>query len=842
MEKNISSRMNNNLLFKRFDLTYKLVLLLLISLGTVFTSNSQEVPIQNYSVDVNGVVQLEVNSTSNNYYILEVRHHSDSNFVHQVSMTLGEDGTTTLRESLRNYPIDHYRVLEYSRFTPIDSDEDGIDDITEYNDLPALSPNNSAQQVPFEDGVVSIDNTTTFDSISLKQALVLDGKEFVKFAITGFNSAHPQIYFINMNTHFLHADFSNATGINFLGTDVIKGQVILHPTTVSENGTLGTYAFNYSNAASYDFETVQRTQELLASNISFLKNNLSYFVYAANEADYDNELSLYQNSRVSALFESNVYAGIDYWGLNQTEGYGFFRHVTLNEVPSLKDIVLYDALPNSLPRVGGVITSIIQTPLSHVNLRAIQDNIPNAFIRDPLLNDTIADLLNHYIYFKTEQSNFVIREATVDEVNAWFDNIRPKTEQIPPLNLDHTAILPLDDIEFEMYDGYGAKSANVATMRTFGFPQGTIPDGFGIPFYLYQEFMEYNNFFNEIETIMSDPGFIADRNIRDDMLDDLRDDIENASMPNWMLDQLSTMQLSFPQGTSIRCRSSTNNEDLAGFSGAGLYDSKTHHPNEGHISKTIKEIFASLWNLRAFEEREFYRINHFIASMGVLCHPNFDDEKVNGVGVSADPIYETENTFYLNSQLGENLITNPVNNSVPEEILLEQNASPGDDPLIIQYSSLLPNDSLLLTTAQMDQMRIFLAKIHDEFEEKYFAFNNVTFAMDIEYKITVNDQLIIKQARPWVEYVAFPIGKGIRTECDFLLSPNPASDFIEIQCNDCGITSVKIVSETGRLVAEKAIDLTSDNKIGVREFASGVYHVLGYIGNQHCGTKKFVKH
>jgi len=34
-----------------------------------------------------------------------------------------------------------------------------------------------------------------------------------------------------------------------------------------------------------------------------------------------------------------------------------------DETPGSRDIVLYDALPNSLPRVGGIITSVIQTPL-----------------------------------------------------------------------------------------------------------------------------------------------------------------------------------------------------------------------------------------------------------------------------------------------------------------------------------------------------------------------------------------------------------------------------------------------------------------------------------------------
>ncbi len=824
---------------------FSLVIILLNSIYLI----GQEVPIINYSINDNGQVQLEVNSTTQNYYILKVRHSINSPFEITASMTLGEVGTTIISEPLEHYPIENYQVLEYSINTPFDTDGDGVDDITEYNNIPTQSPLNAAQPITPNNGLLFVDSFTTFKRLSVTKDLVqwsefLNGKGFMKYIIVDFDT-NPQIYFIDSEQHVLHSDFAAIVGIDILASGIKKGQVIYLPSSISNNGTLGSFAFNFSNGFSEDFDVVQRMHELLASNMPFLENNLSYYITENNDDQYQQNISLFQNSRVPVLFEADVYADIDYLGLNPAEGFGFFRQISLDEVPGSKDIVLYESLPNALPRVGGIMTSVLQTPLSHVNLRAIQNKVPNAFIRDPLAIDSIANLLNKYIYFKVEQDEYFIREATLDEVNAWFDDIRPKEEQIPPLNLDYKEILPLADIEFSMFDGFGAKCANIATMRTFGFPDGTIPDGFGIPFYFYQEFMKYNSFFEEIETIMNDPDFIADRVVRDQMLADFRAKIEVAAMPIWMLNELSILQQSFPTGTSIRCRSSTNNEDLPNFNGAGLYDSKTQRPSEGHLSKSIKQVYASLWNLRAYEERDFYRVNHFIASMGILCHPNFDDEKVNGVGVSTDPIYNTDNTFYLNSQVGENLITNPGNQAIPEEILLDKVAVSSNDFIVIQRSNLVPSDSTIFGEPYISQMRDYLTTIHDEFAILYEAVDNPYFAMDIEYKITADDQLIIKQARPWVSYILQedpPV--LIIDNFDFNIFPNPVTDYMVIECTDCALNSIQIRDITGRLMRTQNFETNTDSRIEffLSDFPSGVYILSGFVdGNSVPTSRKFIK-
>ena len=716
----------------------------------------QNVPIQSFSLNNLGQAQLEIEAQADKYYLLTAIHQPDQAYESITSITMGIDGNMIISEPLTAFPQQNYKITAHDINNPDDTDGDGINDIEEFNDMPTLAPLNISGAVPISDGATSIDNHETYSILSVVVdevfwAPFLNNQEFTKFAILNQETDNPRIYFINSNTHEFHASFYST--INIMGASITSGEIVYNPNEVLSNGVVGSYSFNYSFGEAFSFEYTRRTFELLAKNMPFLQNNFKHFIGDGGE-DYhnDNYKDDFIGSRIPVVLESDVFADVDYIPFNQTEGFGFFRHMDLDETPGSRDIVLYDALPNSLPRVGGIITSVIQTPLSHVNLRAIQDHVPNAYIKNPLLIDSIANLLGKYIYYKVEQENYFIREATLEEVNDWFEKLQPTEEQIPERDLSQTDILPLDSIGFEMATSFGAKCSNVATMRTFGFPEGTIPDGFGIPFYFYDEFMKFNGFYEDVETMIADPEFANDLQKRIDVLKEFRKEIKAAEMPQWMLDELQTMHDAFPEGTAVRCRSSTNNEDLPGFSGAGLYTSKTQHLDEGHISKSVKQVYASMWNFRAYEERDFYRVDHYIAAMGILCHPNYTDEKSNGVGVSIDPVYNTENTYYLNTQLGESLITNPDANTVPEEILLY--IDPNQGYSILRSSNLVPLGELIMEEVYLDQMRNYMGVIHEEFAELYNVVGAEGFGMDIEYKVTKDDLLIIKQARPWVSFWA----------------------------------------------------------------------------------------
>lgn len=813
-------------------------LLILLHLAVVSLSSQEIVPITQLEVTPLGTAALTFASDTDSYYLLYHKQESEVRFTRAIAISMGEADNMTMHDNLTADTQENYQVLRYAIANPGDIDNDGIDDVTEIEEYNNHAPLNPAPPIDFVNGVRTIPDTMMLNDLSFNRNIDVLGQRLtnlqtVKFYLLDAQNTYPQLYFLNANTHLAHWEFAQVVPIpDITNSKHYRGQVAWHPDILSNNGTEGMYRFRFQPTDAYSFEEIQTIQELLAAHLPFIQNNLCYYPMPAALPTVESEMALYDDSRVCLLYESDLYADIDYLPLNIKEGYGLLRNLEPNEEPNAREVIIMESLPNELSRVAGIITTVPQTPLSHVNLRAIQDQVPNAFIRFALETDSVQSLIGKYVHYKVAADKYELTETTKAVVDAHFESLRPENEQTPPRDLSEQSILPLDDIEFSDSESFGVKCSNVATMRNFGFPMGTIPKGYGIPFYFYDEFMKHNGFYAEVAELLNDPEFNNDIEVQKDELKDLRSDIKDAELPVWMYDELTILQESFPPGTSIRCRSSSNNEDLPGFSGAGLYDSKTQHPDEGHISKSVKQVFASTWNFRAFDEREFYRIDHLATAMGILCHPNYSDEKVNGVAVSSDPLHDTEGTYYVNSQQGEDLVTNPNEFSIPEELLLVVDTSQGSPYILLRPSSLNDGD-LLLSENQFDELREYLTVIHEEFEKLYEAEGKANFAMEIEYKITAQNQLIIKQARPWAGF--WKTNSVVENEAsrkNYLIYPNPVKESLTIKLErDSGSQfSVVIYDIKGRIVRRPMQFITDIDKeirldIARMQLESGLYHI-----------------
>ncbi len=710
-------------------------------------------------------VPIEVTSTSADYFVLYIKHIRGAvPFYVPISVTLGEDGKTTLTDNLKPLSADRYRVEKYQIAQPGDLDGDCVDDVVEQKNLGARNPLNAGESIDISVGRVAIDSHTTFKTLSyqgdwstgiLRYLLPeLKGQKYVKFWILKADTDKPIVYFQNTNNHLYHDSFGKLLGLRDEGYGrTVTGELAYHPNAVASNGSLGVYRYQLEPSAfnlTDSLWMVEKYNEILASAMPVLDNNLGFYInHSGHIAHYRANQSKVDASRIDILLEQEVLPDVSFTPLNEGEGYGRLRLMEEDERPGPRDIAIYKTLPNDLPRVAGTITVVQQTPLSHVNLRAMQNGLPNAFIRDALKDDAVKALIGSHVYYAVTADGYTIRAATKSEVDAHYNKSRPAATQTLQRDLTVKQITALKDVSFDDWAAFGVKAANMAELSKLGLPDGTVPVGFAVPFYFYDEFMKANDLYSEVDEMLADSDFQSDYDEQENELKKLRKKIKKAKTPTWIITALEKMHATYSTSTSLRYRSSTNNEDLPSFNGAGLYDSKTQDPDETDedgIDKSIKGVWASLWNYRAFLERDFHRVDHKSVAMGVLVHPNFSDERVNGVAVSYDPVTHLDDMYYVNSQVGEDLVTNPDAYSQPEQLLLDSSGA----ATVLSRSNLATSSQLLMTDAQMKQLRNNLKTIHDRFATLYEVKAGDDYAIEIEFKITSANKLAIKQARPWI--------------------------------------------------------------------------------------------
>ena len=178
---------------------YKKISLFIYCLSFFNFCFAQPVQIDNYSINNLGQVQLSIEAESDKYYILHAQHNTNFNWA--TSMTIGIDGTMVISESGGAYPLENYSITAHDIANPDDYDGDGIDDITEFNNMPTDAPFNYADPIAFVDGATSIPDAATFMDLATVNnvgwAPFLDDQLYVKFGILDRDTDQPKVYFIN---------------------------------------------------------------------------------------------------------------------------------------------------------------------------------------------------------------------------------------------------------------------------------------------------------------------------------------------------------------------------------------------------------------------------------------------------------------------------------------------------------------------------------------------------------------------------------------------------------------------------------------------------------------------
>jgi hypothetical protein len=295
----------------------------------------------------------------------------------------------------------------------------------------------------------------------------------------------------------------------------------------------------------------------------------------------------------------------------------------------------------------------------------------------------------------------------------------------------------------------GAKAANLAGLMKIGVAVRTPRPAFALPFAAFDEHMRDHQLWAELDAIVRDAPLGEALEAR---LFSLRWRLFRSPMNPALVDELVTLVTSRFGDTPLRFRSSTNVEDLAEFNGAGLYTSVGASLEGGPeaLERAVKVVWASTYNYAAFVERDYYRVAERDVRMGVLIHPAFKKERVNGVALAyAAPGQHSyallQPSIYINAQAGDRSITNPTGQASPEELLWY----PGNREVrgwfeVAQFSSLSPQRQLM-TEPQYRELVRALDAIHGRSCPESGARK---CTIDVEWKLAADNQVYVKQSRP----------------------------------------------------------------------------------------------
>jgi hypothetical protein len=587
----------------------------------------------------------------------------------------------------------------------------------------------------------------------------LGSDEFGKAVIDVKNNA---IYYIDVNLFNLHADFVlgvllkkpwTAENIREYNKNYerVKPRFIL--CYVTHHLKIDKWTFSFWEGDKIGAADIQRVSKRLDE--TFFQKKLPWRPDSPMQMKLAAEV---KRKGMSTITNDDIYKAATFQAFNNGRAVGKLKVVPIGTpYESLAfdrtDIaLLQESYPDITP-VAGIVATTFSTPLSHVNLRAGAWGIPNA--GDKKAREKFGKLDGKIVYLEVTDTAITLREAT-DAERAELEKkiFSAKHVELPPADLRSRQVSMLTRIRAKDVLIFGTKTSNLGEIVTANLDSVRVPAGFGVPFYFYAHHLTRHGLDKRIEAMLADPQWTTDAAWRKSQLEALRKQIVDAPIDPATLDMIYKRVRLKLAGKGVFVRSSSNSEDLPGFNGAGLYDSFGNVVGKQALGIAIRKVWASLWNLRAVEERSAFGIDHRQAFMSVLVQI--------GVNATAAGVLVTKNlwdpaderSFTINSKwgLGERVVQGQ---KLPEQIVYDPGndgtkiISRADDPVMLVFDDQggmkeLPvpaGAGVILTEERAKKLSTMVQKLMPVFTHGQ--------PLDVEWVLEGEDVWIV-QARPFV--------------------------------------------------------------------------------------------
>ncbi|MDH3529411.1 MAG: PEP/pyruvate-binding domain-containing protein [Acidobacteriota bacterium] len=460
-----------------------------------------------------------------------------------------------------------------------------------------------------------------------------------------------KIYYVNSQKYRFHKDFLIG---NYL---VLKGADLFNDIYINENrrfivgtiawqSTVEKFTFEFWEGDMIPADQIKTTHDII---------NASFYAKVSFKPNSNRHDELSQSIGIPRITSDEIARNQEYLALNTAKSYGRVHIIDkLDDTVEIgyNEILVLNEVPINLPPVRGIIVSKPSTPLSHINLLAKGWGIPNAYIKDA--DKLFKEYDTWFVEFETTLTDYKVKLSNTEITNRWTGYYEAKGQvfRTPPSALDVKELALLRKTRKSDSKIYGAKAANLGEIAGARIRGISVPNGFSIPFYYYDQFMKKNGFYKELESLNDDLDFVHNPKYRRDKLADLRSRMQAAPFDTGLRQLILEMWKNETSGLGVFVRSSSNAEDLPDFSGAGLYDTVPNVKDPDKIIEAVKTVWASLWNFEAYEARERNFINHEGTFMGVLLQIGVQTES-SGVMITRDP-FDAENVgaIYISAKRG----------------------------------------------------------------------------------------------------------------------------------------------------------------------------------------------